>query len=150
MFYFFHSRIRAGDNVTVDDSSETETEESVPDLDDPDVQLAASRIQSAFKGLKDRKRVQALKQKAKEELQALQRKKAGNSKSTSDDDDDDEMPDLKDKGVQDAAVKIQSAFRGHKVRRTTAHKKSASNDALPNLKDKKVQAAATKIQSAFR
>ena len=116
-------------------------------MDDPDVQLAASRIQSAFKGLKDRKRVQALKQKAKEELQALQRKKAGNSKSTSD---DDEMPDLKDKGVQDAAVKIQSAFRGHKVRRTTAHKKSASNDALPNLKDKKVQAAATKIQSAFR
>ena len=149
MFYFFHSRIRAGDNVTVDDSSETETEESVPDLDDPDVQLAASRIQSAFKGLKDRKRVQALKQKAKEELQALQRKKVGHSKSTSDDDDD-EMPDLKDKGVQDAAVKIQSAFRGHKVRRTTAHKKSASNDALPNLKDKKVQAAATKIQSAFR
>ena len=148
MFYFFHSRIRAGNNVTVDDSSETETEESVPDLDDPDVQLAASRIQSAFKGLKDRKRVQALKQKAKEELQALQRKKAGHSKSTSDD--DDEMPDLKDKGVQDAAVKIQSAFRGHKVRRTTAHKKSASNDTLPNLKDKKVQAAATKIQSAFR
>ena len=118
-------------------------------MDDPDVQLAASRIQSAFKGLKDRKRVQALKQKAKEELQALQRKKVGHSKSTSDDDDD-EMPDLKDKGVQDAAVKIQSAFRGHKVRRTTAHKKSASNDALPNLKDKKVQAAATKIQSAFR
>ena len=118
-------------------------------MDDPDVQLAASRIQSAFKGLKDRKRVQALKQKAKEELQALQRKKAGNSKLTSDDDDD-EMPDLKDKGVQDAAVKIQSAFRGHKVRRTTAHKKSASNDALPNLKDKKVQATATKIQSAFR
>ena len=117
-------------------------------MDDPDVQLAASRIQSAFKGLKDRKRVQALKQKAKEELQALQRKKAGNAKSTSDD--DDEMPDLKDKGVQDAAVKIQSAFRGHKVRRTTAHKKSASNDALPNQKDKKVQVAATKIQSAFR
>ena len=59
-------RIQA-DNV--DDSSETETEESVPDLDDPDVQLAASRIQSAFKGLKDRKRVQALKQ-AKEENKA--------------------------------------------------------------------------------
>ena len=96
---------------------------------------AATLLQAHFKGL-------------------VAEKKAGNSnrKSTSsdyDDDDDDEMPDLKDKGVQDAAVKIQSAFRGHKVRRT-AHKKSASNDALPNLKDKKVQVAATKIQSAFR
>ena len=60
----------------------------------------------------------------------------------------DDLPDLKDKGVRDAAVKIQSAFRGHKVRR--AHKKSPSADDLPDLNDRGVQNAATKIQAAFR
>ena len=45
-----------------------------------------------------------------------------------------------------AAVKIQSVFKGFKVRQ----KKAAPADDLPNLNDKEVQAATVKIQSAFK
>ena len=44
-----------------------------------------------------------------------------------------------------AAVKIQSVFKGFKVRQ-----KKAAADDLPNLNDKEVQAATVKIQSAFK
>ena len=33
------------------------------------------------------------------------------------DDEDDDLPDLKDKGVQDAALKIQSVYRGFQTRK---------------------------------
>ena len=44
-----------------------------------------------------------------------------------------------------AAVKIQSVFKGFKVRQ-----KKAAADDLPNLNDEEVQAATVKIQSAFK
>ena len=54
--------------------------------------------------------------------------------------------------VKDAALKIQSAFRGHKVRMVSRKKtKPVAHDSdLPDLKDKDVQNAATKIQAAFK
>ena len=67
-----------------------------------------------------------------------------------------DLPDLKAKDVQDAALKIQSAFRGHKVRLVTRPSKKAGGSRagpdsdLPDLKDKDVQNAATKIQAAFK
>ena len=33
------------------------------------------------------------------------------------DDEDDDLPDLKDKGIQDAALKIQSVYRGFQTRK---------------------------------
>ena len=56
-----------------------------------------------------------------------------------------DLPDLKDPEMAKAAVKIQSVFKGFKVRQ-----KQAENADLPNLNDKDVQAATVKIQSAFK
>merc|ERR1711971_1103335 len=66
------------------------------------------------------------------------------------------LPDLNDKDVQNAAVKIQSAFKGHRTRMTVnqavfkAKKEQAAEADLPDLKDKDVADATKKIQSAFR
>merc|ERR1711997_890520 len=56
-----------------------------------------------------------------------------------------DLPDLKDPEMAKAAVKIQSVFKGFKVRQ-----KQAAADDLPSLNDKEVQAATVKIQSAFK
>ena len=66
------------------------------------------------------------------------------------------LPDLNDKDVQNAAVKIQSAFKGHRTRMTVnqavfkSKKEQATDEDLPDLKDKDVADATKKIQSAFR
>ena len=67
----------------------------------------------------------------------------------------DDLPDLKDKDVQDAASKIQAAFKGHRVRMTVNQavfkaKQPKQDEDLPDLKDKNVADATLKIQSAFR
>ena len=47
---------------------------------------------------------------------------------------EEELPDLNARDVQDAALKIQSAFRGHKVRKTK--RPSSTKEDLPDLRDK--------------
>ena len=61
------------------------------------------------------------------------------------------MPDLKDKEVADATLKIQTVFRGFQARKHMKSKTKAQEiDELPNLKDKDVQDAAAKIQASFK
>jgi hypothetical protein len=58
----------------------------------------------------------------------------------------DEMPDLQSAQVQDATLKIQSAYRGFKTRKDLQD----SGQDLPNLKAKDVVAATIKIQAAYK
>ena len=57
-----------------------------------------------------------------------------------------DLPDLKDPEMAKAAVKIQSVFKGFKVRQ----KQAAPADDLPDLKDPEMAKAAVKIQSVFK
>merc|ERR1712130_86820 len=56
------------------------------------------------------------------------------------------MPDLNCAQVQDATIKIQSAYRGFKTRKEM---KEAGED-LPDLEAADVAAATVKIQSAYK
>merc|ERR1712211_48056 len=56
------------------------------------------------------------------------------------------MPDLNCAQVQDATIKIQSAYRGFKTRKEM---KEAGND-LPDLKAANVAAATLRIQAYYR
>merc|ERR1712051_582631 len=60
-----------------------------------------------------------------------------------------DLPDLNDKEVADASLKIQTVFRGFQARKKVAAKKEMI-EGLPDLNDKDVQNAAVKIQSAFK
>ena len=57
-----------------------------------------------------------------------------------------DLPDLKDPEMAKAAVKIQSVFKGFKVRQ----KQATAADDLPDLKDPEMAKAAVKIQSVFK
>merc|ERR1712173_240699 len=86
-----------------------ELKESLPDLNDSEVQMATVKIQSAFRGLKTR---QDMKKRSAGDVvfavmriqRAFKRYKARKLKES--------LPDLNDSEVQMATVKIQSAFRG--------------------------------------
>ena len=62
---------------------------------------------------------------------------------------EDSLPDLNAADVAHAAVKIQAAYKGFKIRKQVENRKKMEED-LPDLKDKAVQDATIKIQSAFK
>ena len=138
------------------------TTDDLPDLNDKDVQDAATKIQAAFKGHKVRKQGQM----ASEVKKATVFKGHHIRKSRKPNTNIDDLPDLNDKDVQDAATKIQAAFKGHKTRKGQmasevkkatvfkgprhVRKAKPVDEDLPDLNDKEVQDAATKIQAAFK
>merc|ERR1712106_348713 len=88
-----------------------------------DVVLATRTIQKAYRSYCARKRAR---QDAKDNMEV--------------------MPDLNCAQVQDATVKIQSAYRGFKTRRVMKDK----DEELPDLAAADVVAATIKIQSAYK
>merc|ERR1712004_912015 len=83
---------------------ELDTEEIDIDLNDPEVEMAATKIQAGFKGKKAREEVRKIK--VESEQQIKQEK--------------DEIEiniDLKDPEVEQAATKIQAGYKGMKTRK---------------------------------
>ncbi|XP_046543963.1 triadin-like isoform X9 [Haliotis rubra] len=147
----FERRQEAANERLASQEVKAEEEEEVDiDLNDPDVEKAAIKIQAGFKGFKARKEVQEVKPKDSEQPQEKT--------------EEDEIADidLEDPDLASAATKIQASFRGHKARKDVTEKKTEESPAPPpaeekqeeeidiDLNDPEVEKAATKIQASFK
>ena len=155
----------SGKHESGKDESENATDKNVEegidiDLDDPDVEDAAVKIQAGFKGMKARKEVQDMKKMDGKSSQDEAENSGGK-------DAEEEIDiDLEDPEVGEAAVKIQAGFRGMQARKEVSEKKT---DSVPDssmkggdsdkeeeeeididLEDPDVGEAAVKIQAGFR
>eukprot|EP00095_Tigriopus_kingsejongensis_P003051 snap_masked-scaffold101_size371023-processed-gene-0.7 protein:Tk03051 transcript:snap_masked-scaffold101_size371023-processed-gene-0.7-mRNA-1 annotation:"sperm surface protein sp17" len=123
------------------------------DLNDPDVAVAATKIQAGYRGSKARRDM-----KSRRDDESKQSIKIQMPVQTMDDEDegleldDPEAEeaeldiDLEDPEVANAATKIQAGYRGMKTRK---HLRPASPIEI-DLADPEVEKAATKIQAGFK
>ena len=125
----------------------TKKDDSLPGLNDPEVQGATLKIQNAYKK----------KQKKKEEVE---KPKEIHHKEK----EKEELPNLEDPEVQNASLKIQKAYLKKKNKKAQQEekpkeqekpkeikpiKKEEQEEELPNLEDPEVQNASLKIQKAY-
>jgi len=105
------------------DSSDTESDaDNVPNIEDSDVEKAALKIQSAFKGFKVRQEIQKLPTPAVPE----------------------DLPDLSCHDVLNSTIKIQSVYRGFMARKKTDELKQSKHNFA------QVVNASITIQKAYR
>merc|ERR1712079_318212 len=108
------------------------------------VASAALRIQSWYRGYKARKELGLISLGSSEEFDTGTIKRR--TKRTTE---EDELPDLNDKEIADAAIKIQAVYKGFKIRQKIEKKKQLDDD-LPDLNDKDIADAAVKIQAVYK
>jgi len=164
-----------GAGAAGDVENPADAEESLPNLDDPELAGAATKIQSRYRGGKARKEVEE--KKAGTETAGTETAGAppGGAVVAVE---DEEMPNLDDPELAGAATRIQSRYRGGKARKEVEEKKTAgasgtaeteiilqaegtaeptqdqqaaaADEEMPNLEDPDLAGAATKIQSRYR
>lgn len=118
--YFCHLQ-DAKDQET--DTKKEENEETVDiDLNDPETEKAALKIQAGFKGFQTRKEI-----KAKMEGQNTETKEEVNEESTAEKTEEVDI-DLNDPEVEKAATKIQAGFKGFKTRQDMKAKAESGTD----------------------
>ena len=137
--------------IAVETDGDALEREDLPNLESKEVQDAAVKIQSVYKGFCERKKLYV-----GDSVKQVMAVKYAKEKFK------DDLPDLKAKDVQDATVKIQSVFRGYQARKenATVGKKqmmavhsdmdALEREEMPNLESKEVQDAAIKIQSMYK
>ncbi|XP_050417285.1 retinitis pigmentosa 1-like 1 protein isoform X4 [Patella vulgata] len=106
--------------VEEETKASAEEEEIDIDLNDPEVEKAATKIQASFKGFKTRKEMKSKTEDgAKDEEEVKDEVKAEETKP-----DEEEIDiDLADPEVEKAALKIQAGFKGFKTRKEVQSKK---------------------------
>ncbi|XP_063441379.1 uncharacterized protein LOC134721963 isoform X5 [Mytilus trossulus] len=139
----------------VDQSKQSETEEVDIDLNDPEVEKAATKIQAGFRGHKTRKEMSS-----KTDVQTNQETEPKKEEEEVD-------IDLNDPEVEKAAIKIQAGFKGFQTRKEMQSKKSDTEvkteqkteakkeekqeeEVDIDLEDPATADAALKIQAGFR
>ena len=143
---------KAGDAGEAEAVAPVAEEEELPDLNDPEMGVAATKIQASFRGHQTRKDMEAKKTGAAGE---------GEAEAVAPVAEEEELPDLNDPEMGVAATKIQASFRGHQTRKDMEAKKAgagegdavapvAEEEELPDLNDPELDSAATKIQASFR
>ena len=126
-----------------------EEEEIDIDLNDPEVEMAATKIQAGFKGKKAREEVKMMKTEMAEKNEEVQGSDAKEEVIDI---------DLNDPDVEIAATKIQAGYKGMKTRKEMKESnKAGEEDTLPqekdidiDLNDPEVEVAATKIQAGYK
>jgi Holliday junction resolvasome RuvABC DNA-binding subunit len=142
-------------------TTENQNDESVIDIDleDPEVEKAATLIQAGFKGVQARKQVAEMKVEKEKKTEEKLLTEPLNDTPIID-------IDLEDPDVNKAATVIQSGYRGMEARKKVALMKSEKeqiNEDQPStenqndesvididLEDPEVEKAATLIQAGFR
>ena len=162
------------ENKTDDTEAATTMEEEIDiDLDDPEVNEAATKIQASFKGKKARDEVKKMKEE-KEVDDAINKEEHEKVEEAAKENEEEEIDiDLDDPEVNEAATKIQASFKGKKARDEVKKMKeekevdeSAKIDEPEkeedtvkvkeeeeidiDLDDPEVNEAATKIQASFK
>ena len=164
-----------GEPEEVDEIAKENEEEIDIDLDDPEVNEAATKIQASFKGKKARDEVK----KMKEERDIVEPEKDNDTEiveavDLADVTEDEIDIDLDDPEVNEAATKIQASFKGKKardeVKKMKEEKETVASEIEEEAQDVKVEEvaaateeeididlddpevneAATKIQASFK
>ncbi|XP_052283963.1 uncharacterized protein LOC127880669 isoform X4 [Dreissena polymorpha] len=130
------------------------------DLDDPEVNAAALKIQSGFRGHKSRQQVKEMRQQSANQDTPKRQPSPTLTPPPAKGIDNDIDIDLTDPEVNAAALKIQAGFRGHQSRQQVKEMKEARNSATTDrsnkddididLDDPETEKAALKIQAGFK